>query len=749
MSTYFAILTEMGEAKLANAIALGQTLKLKNLAVGDGNGNLPMPVRTQKALVREVRRAGLNQLTIDPTNTSQIIVEQVLPEDVGGWWIREIGIFDEAGDLCAVANCPPSYKPLMAEGSGRTQVVRIVLIVASTAAIELKIDPSIILATRKYVDDQDIIVRAYSDAQLAKHLAAADPHPLLAKVAYVDQQNTSARSYGDQQLARHQAALDPHPLLAKVAYVDQQDTSARAYGDQQLAKHQAAVDPHPLLAKVAYVDQQDTNARTYGDQQLAKHQAAADAHPLLARTAYVDQQNASARAYIDQQDTSARTYGDQQLAKHQAALDPHPLLAKVAYVDQQDASARTYGDQQLAKHQAAVDPHPLLAKIAYVDQQDTSARTYGDQQLAKHQAAVDPHPLLAKVAYVDQQDTSARAYGDQQLAKHAATADPHPQYRPKELIVLNKSVAGKVDVVLTEAEAKADVLHFTGALTGHINVIVPTAARSWTVRNKTTGAYALTLKTAAGSGLAIGQGQTRAPYCDGVDVLSRMTETDTPPQFDASSRLANMQAVQRALGNFKGQIPIAVSRALLASEAGGVVNASATLTLAMPPSAQIIAGAAYQINNSGSGVVTVQASAGDFLYGVGNGTARTFSLGAGDTLCVAYVGGTQWYAWGGAQLGASASFASQMAVPGFQRLPSGLLLQWGMINTSNAGPALFTFPAGFPNMCLAAWGTGSVPGGEVANVGVSNPSRFNCSVSLRDAVGNFYINPVSVFAIGH
>ncbi|WFR81089.1 phage tail protein [Janthinobacterium rivuli] len=331
MSTYFAILTEVGEAKLANAIALGQTLKLKSLAVGDGNGNLPMPVRTQKALVHEVRRAGLNQLTIDPANTSQIIVEQVLPEDVGGWWIREIGIFDEAGDLCAVANCPPSYKPLMAEGSGRTQVVRIVLIVASTAAIELKIDPSIILATRKYVDDQDIIVRAYSDAQLAKHLAALDPHPLLAKVAYVDQKDTSARSYGDQQLAKHQAAVDPHPLLAKVAYVDQQDGKVAIYADQQLANHQAAADPHPLLAKVAYVDQQDTNARTYGDQQLAKHQAAADPHPLLAKV-----------AYVDQQDTSARTYGDQQLAKHQAAEDPHPQysMKEVETLPKFDASKK-------------------------------------------------------------------------------------------------------------------------------------------------------------------------------------------------------------------------------------------------------------------------------------------------------------------------------------------------------------------------------------------------------------------------
>ncbi|MBE3023063.1 phage tail protein [Janthinobacterium sp. GW458P] len=177
MSTYFAILTQVGEAKLANAIALGHTLKLKKMGVGDGNGALPIPDRAQKALVHEVRRADLNQLAIDPANASQIIVEQVLPENVGGWWLREIGIYDEAGDLCAVANCPPSYKPVMAEGSARTQVVRVVLIVASTAAIELKIDPSVVLATRQYADEQDSEVRAYADKQLALHLAALDPHP--------------------------------------------------------------------------------------------------------------------------------------------------------------------------------------------------------------------------------------------------------------------------------------------------------------------------------------------------------------------------------------------------------------------------------------------------------------------------------------------------------------------------------------------------------------------------------------------
>lgn len=152
MSTYYAILTAVGEAKLANATALGTKLQLSKMAVGDGNGALPTPVRTQTALVRETYRADLNELKVDPINESQIIAELVIPETEGGYWLREMGIYDAAGDLFAVANCPPSYKPQMAEGSGRTQVLRMVLIVSSTAAVQLKIDPSVVLATRDYVD---------------------------------------------------------------------------------------------------------------------------------------------------------------------------------------------------------------------------------------------------------------------------------------------------------------------------------------------------------------------------------------------------------------------------------------------------------------------------------------------------------------------------------------------------------------------------------------------------------------------
>ena len=115
-------------------------------------------------------------LYIDPQNSSQIIAEQVIPENEGGWWIREVGLFDESGALIAVGNCPESYKPQLAEGSGRTQTVRMVLITSSTDNITLKIDPAVVLATRKYVDDKALELKVYADDQMAKHLAAPDPH---------------------------------------------------------------------------------------------------------------------------------------------------------------------------------------------------------------------------------------------------------------------------------------------------------------------------------------------------------------------------------------------------------------------------------------------------------------------------------------------------------------------------------------------------------------------------------------------
>ncbi|EAO5662849.1 phage tail protein [Salmonella enterica] len=173
---FYTLLTEIGAAKLASAAALGVPLKITQMAVGDGGGVLPTPSAQQTKLVAEKRRAALNMLYIDPQNSSQLIAEQVIPETDGGWWIREVGLFDETGALIAVGNCPESYKPQLAEGSGRTQTVRMVLITSSTDNVTLKIDPAVVLATRKYVDDKVLELRVYVDDQMAKHVAAVDPH---------------------------------------------------------------------------------------------------------------------------------------------------------------------------------------------------------------------------------------------------------------------------------------------------------------------------------------------------------------------------------------------------------------------------------------------------------------------------------------------------------------------------------------------------------------------------------------------
>ena len=183
---YFAILTNQGAARLANAAALGTRLNLTQMAVGDANGALPTPDPAQTKLINQKRIAPLNMLTIDPNNTSQIIAEQIVPENEGGFWIREIGLYDDDGILIAVANCPETYKPQLQEGSGRTQTIRMILIVSSTSAITLKIDPSVVLATRQYVDDKIIEVKAYADNLLVAHIAAADPHAQYLKTADID-----------------------------------------------------------------------------------------------------------------------------------------------------------------------------------------------------------------------------------------------------------------------------------------------------------------------------------------------------------------------------------------------------------------------------------------------------------------------------------------------------------------------------------------------------------------------------------
>ncbi|HEJ7172244.1 TPA: phage tail protein [Serratia marcescens] len=153
MNKYKAIITTAGAAKIAAASAGGTQLKIISMAVGDGNGTLPTPNPAQTKLVNEKYRAALNGLTIDKALKNHILAEMIIPANVGGFWLREMGLYDEAGTLIAVSNMAESYKPKLEEGSGRTQTLRMILIVSSTEAIQVIAGGDTVLATKDYVTD--------------------------------------------------------------------------------------------------------------------------------------------------------------------------------------------------------------------------------------------------------------------------------------------------------------------------------------------------------------------------------------------------------------------------------------------------------------------------------------------------------------------------------------------------------------------------------------------------------------------
>ncbi|HBA1362895.1 tail fiber protein [Escherichia coli] len=217
MSTKFrTVITTAGAAKLAAATAPGgRKVNITTMAVGDGGGKLPVPDAGQTGLIHEVWRHALNKISQDKRNSNYIIAELVIPPEVGGFWMRELGLYDDAGTLIAVANMAESYKPALAEGSGRSQTCRMVIIVSSVASVELTIDTTTVMATQDYVDDK-----------IAEH-EQSRRHPDASLTAKGFTQLSSATNSTSETLAATPKAVKTAYDLANGKYTAQDATTAR------------------------------------------------------------------------------------------------------------------------------------------------------------------------------------------------------------------------------------------------------------------------------------------------------------------------------------------------------------------------------------------------------------------------------------------------------------------------------------------------------------------------------------------
>ncbi|EFO3412805.1 TPA: tail fiber protein [Escherichia coli] len=356
MSTKFrTVITTAGAAKLAAATAPGgRKVNITTMAVGDGGGKLPVPDAGQTGLIHEVWRHALNKISQDKRNSNYIIAELVIPPEVGGFWMRELGLYDDAGTLIAVANMAESYKPALAEGSGRSQTCRMVIIVSSVASVELTIDTTTVMATQDYVDDK-----------IAEH-EQSRRHPDASLTAKGFTQLSSATNSTSETLAATPKAVKAAYDLANRKYTAQDATTARKglvqlssatnSTSETLAATPKAVKTAYDLANGKYTAQDATTARkglaqlssatnSYSETLAATPKAVKAAYDL-ANGKYTAQDATTARKGLVQ--LSSATNSDSE------TLAATPKAVKVAYdlangkYTAQDASTARKGLVQLS-----------------------------------------------------------------------------------------------------------------------------------------------------------------------------------------------------------------------------------------------------------------------------------------------------------------------------------------------------------------------------------------------------------------
>ncbi|EJL01471.1 MULTISPECIES: phage tail protein [Pseudomonas] len=639
MADYYTLLTDAGIAYETACKAAGTPIKLSQISVGDGGGAIYNPAATATALKREVWRGPLNALFQDEKNPSWLLAEVTIPPEVGGWYVREAGIWTDSGILYAIVKYPESFKPVLAtSGSGKEFYIRSIFETSNAESVTLLIDDTVVKATQAWV-------ASYVADELAK-------------------------------LDRKQSV--------RVA-----TTASIALSGAQ------AIDGVAVVA---------------GDRVLVKSQTLAKDNGI-----YV----AANGAWVRAKDADASVEVTSGLM---VSVEEGTTLANTIW-------------------QLTTDGGIVLGITALTFQNITQGLAPLNSPVLVNPTANTP-PLFDNTKSIATTEYVMRASGNYRGFTSLTATTTLTTSAVGTLV----TTIGSFSITLPPVNSLSagGAIHFRNIGSGIVTIVCVDAD------NINSGAGQIkSIDLQVGATLELTGNGASAWWAGGTAQLqySRVFGS-TAAQFDSSLRLVNAAFAKRMGVEYSVFVPLTASSALGASSIGGIISAISPtpISITLPSTAGVAEGATIEVVATGSGAVTVLASGGDVLASP-VATGITVILGMGDNAEFVKVS-TTWRLRGGSiALKYAASFAALFGSAGYQKLPDGLVLQWGVGITSTGGAATIALPITFPTAVLkvlvSASGTNSVPTvGVVAN----NSIGINC---FNGSTGAGKSENVQFLAIGY
>ncbi|MGS7253237.1 phage tail protein [Pseudomonas anuradhapurensis] len=694
-SQFYAILTNVGAAKQANADALGIAWKITQMGVGDANGSDPTPNATQTSLINEWRRAPLNQLKVDDKNSAIIIAEQVIPADVGGKWIREIALYDADGDMVAVANCAPTYKPLLSQGSGRTQVVRMNLVVSSASNVQLKIDPAVVLATREWVTEE--LAR-----QDFKHsvVAATTANIALTGLQTVD---GVALTAGARVLVKNQTAAKDNGLYL---------VAGGAWTRCSDADSSAKVTPGMLVL----VERGTVNAES-------AWQLVTDAPITLGVTALAYEMAFGRTGVVagTYRSVTVDAYG-----RVTAATNP----TTVAGYGLTDVYTKTQIDTALALKANLASP-----ALTGVPTAPTAAIGTNTAQLANtafvRAALAAAGPMFSNTDEVTDWDSILAAGWYPKILSRVVPNSPGTEVSYWYCLTLAYAGGSITQVAYPYA---------SGTLVSGIKTrsLYQNVWTSW-VTTYTNANVSASIKglleaaTAPAALLAIGAAPLASPVFTGAPAAP------TPAQFDVTTKIATTEFVQRAIGGFQnGYAYTTAGQTIPPSRVNCLINLNtAASNITLPLLSSVPIGSCVYIR--ASNLATIKAQGADLIYvSTAKTTESSVDVGGNSNITLISAGGI-WFIAGNASLTQDTTlFGFLKGSNGYMKHPSGIVVQWcnGQI-AANQSSARITLPEAF-STSLVAYSLGTANAGHWVTGQNASPSGIDI-IPRTVSAGNIII----------